>query len=144
MGRIGNDLLIGNALANVLNGGAGNDALRGGKGNDTYRFGVAVMASEVDTIEELAAGGTDLLDFSELPVGRPVSIDLGQMQIGVEGTRTIQVAGAGQNLQLENLLGGAGNDLLIGNNLANTITEEQVAMSCVALRATTSISLQVR
>jgi len=34
-GGTGNDVLIGNIIANVLNGGGGNDALTGGGGNDT-------------------------------------------------------------------------------------------------------------
>ncbi|MBH2033804.1 MAG: M10 family metallopeptidase, partial [Pseudomonadales bacterium] len=53
-----NDTIIGNAVANILNGGTGNDTLIGGLGNDTYVVNIATdvisetstLASEIDTV----------------------------------------------------------------------------------------------
>lgn len=52
-GGEGDDVLIGNAMANVLNGGGGNDTLQGNEGNDQFYggFGVNVLdgGSGLDT-----------------------------------------------------------------------------------------------
>ena len=50
-GGSGNDLLIGNSVANVLNGGGGNDLLIGLGGNDTLNLG---------------SGGNDIVGYSSL------------------------------------------------------------------------------
>ena len=51
-GGAGNDTIIGDGNANVLNGGAGNDNLSGGAGNDTFNY---TIGDGVDTID----GGAD-------------------------------------------------------------------------------------
>jgi Ca2+-binding RTX toxin-like protein len=92
----------------------------GGSGDDQYIFENAI-ASQTDTIEELAAIGTDDLDFSFST--NPVVLDLlaTTRQIGTHGLRRIQVNVIGQGANFENLYGGRGNDRLSGNNKANII-----------------------
>ena len=120
------DVLTGNALANALTGnggndtltgGAGNDSLTGGLGDDLYLFATST-ALGTDTLNE-SAGGIDTLDFS------------GTTSLGVTvnlGTTATQVVNANLALVLglatafENVVGGAGNDLLTGNTLANVLT----------------------
>lgn len=53
---VGDDVLTGNDLANLLNGGAGNDTLRGGAGNDTLIGGPGS-----DTLE--GGNGDDTAEF---------------------------------------------------------------------------------
>jgi serralysin len=56
----GNDLLVGNDVANRLEAGAGNDTINGGKGNDTL-----VGGSGLDTFVIADTGGLDtILDFT--------------------------------------------------------------------------------
>lgn len=57
-GGYGNDTLIGNASANVLDGGGGYDTLRGGAGNDTYYVAADTYTYHA-TVVELANEGID-------------------------------------------------------------------------------------
>jgi serralysin len=81
-GGSGNDLIIGNALKNVLVGNGGNDVIIGGDGLDTIKLGagddifVAEIGSTttrlktgtmpVDIITDFDASGDDLIDLSGL------------------------------------------------------------------------------
>ncbi|MFM7160910.1 MAG: hemolysin, partial [Planctomycetaceae bacterium] len=109
--------LAGNGGTDTLTGGAGNDSLTGGLGDDVYLF-AANSALGTDTLNE-SAGGVDTLDFS------------GTTTLGVTvnlGTTAGQVVNANLSLVLglatsfENVVGGAGNDLLTGNTLANLLS----------------------
>lgn len=130
-GGAGADTLVGNGGANVLVGGAGNDTLtggdgddtlKGGAGNDVYVFG-ATGTQQSDTVVELAAGGTDTLDFSALGVGDAVTVNLASTGTALAGhtNRTIVTDGAGGAAQWEHVIGGAGSDTLIGNAAANNL-----------------------
>ncbi len=66
----GNDVVIGNALANYLfgqggldyiDGLAGNDYLNGGAGADRFRFSIALGATNIDTIADFQHGIDDIL-----------------------------------------------------------------------------------
>jgi serralysin len=61
----GNDTLIGNEAANVLDGGAGTDTLTGGAGQDTFRFeaGDSAVGSGRDRITDFDG---DLIDLSAI------------------------------------------------------------------------------
>ncbi len=124
-GGTGNDILTGNAVANVLVGGSGNDTLNGAGGNDSllgglgddiYVFGLAT-SSEADLVTELSNQGTDLLNFSSLTT--PVVLNLASIAVqGVHANRTIKLNATNT---LENATGGTGNDILTGNAFANVL-----------------------
>lgn len=117
-GGAGNDRLIGGTQGDILIGGGGNDLLRGGAGNDTYRFDVDQVLG-ADTIDELpgAANGLDLLDFAQTTtVG--VSVDLSvttPQTVHATNLKLTLTSGA----SLEYIIGGDGNDTLVGNALDN-------------------------
>ncbi|HEV7658559.1 MAG TPA: M10 family metallopeptidase C-terminal domain-containing protein, partial [Allosphingosinicella sp.] len=54
-GGSGNDVLIGNAAANILTGGGGSDRMEGGAGNDTY------FVDAADTVVENLGAGFDAI-----------------------------------------------------------------------------------
>ena len=124
-GGAGSDLLSGNDLANSIFGGSGNDALSGGggndslygqQGNDTYIF-AAASSLENDFVLELPNQGTDTLDFSALSIGVSLGLNTNSIQ-AAHTNRTVQL---NQNATFENVIGGSGNDTLIGNSLANIL-----------------------
>ena len=122
-GELG-DTLLGNTLANTL---------AGGPGDDRYQF--RGLAQGLDTVVELAGGGTDTADFSLAPAGG-VTFDL--------SLTSAQTPFAGQSVKLsagdviENALGSAGNDFLWGNALANHLDGAGGADCCTAQTATTN------
>jgi Tol biopolymer transport system component len=100
-GEDSNDLISAGKGNDLLNGGAGNDTLTGGIGNDT-----------------LAGGdGVDTADYSTGTDGVTVNLTAGT------GGSTVPVAGAGSGADLlsgiENIVGSAFNDVLVGNDSAN-------------------------
>jgi Ca2+-binding RTX toxin-like protein len=101
-GGSGSDRLVGDAGANTLSGGAGgDDTLSGLGGND------------------LLAGGTgrDLADYAYASAGLSATL-------GILGTATVTV-GAGDTdtlVDIEDLVGGFGNDRLGGNLGANALS----------------------
>ncbi len=124
-GGSGNDTFVGNSLANVLRGNAGNDALNGAAGNDTlfggtdndlYTFGVATSA-EADVVGEVPSHGTDTLTFSSLSADVSLKLSLTTAQV-VHSNRTLSLS---SGTAFENVIGGSGNDMLIGNSLRNDL-----------------------
>jgi Ca2+-binding RTX toxin-like protein len=129
----GDDTLTGDAVANVMNGGAGNDTFIAtiGDGNDSYNgaggvdtydlsrtFAGAIVTSTVAISAEI---GTDVLANIENIIGSQGSdnITLGagaNFADGQDGNDTIST-GAGN----DTLLGGAGDDTLIGGTGADLI-----------------------
>ena len=125
IGGSGSDLLVGNALDNTLTGGAGDDILNGTTGsdmliggldNDTYTFGTATVG-ETDKVVENTGEGTDSLSFVTRTTAVTVSLNSTAMQ-SVHTDRRLKLNSGGT---IENAFGGAGNDTLIGNFLANRI-----------------------
>ncbi|MBD2268664.1 hypothetical protein H6F62_07755 [Anabaena sp. FACHB-1391] len=113
----------GNAGNNVITGNSGNNILTGGAGNDTYVFSVA-NALGADTIVEAANEGIDTIDFSDprTNIAVPVNINLGittQQSVTVNNSNLKLTLSAGN--VIENAIGGAGNDLLTGNALDNSL-----------------------
>jgi diguanylate cyclase (GGDEF)-like protein len=97
-GGPGNDQLYGGGGKDLLDGGDGNDLLGGGYGGDTIRGGP----------------GTDTVTYTYFK--DPVAVSL-------DGVANDGIAHDGSNVagDVENILGGPGNDLLSGNAAANVI-----------------------
>jgi hypothetical protein len=93
-GGSGNDSLVGDGLSNWLIGGDGNDSLNGGTGNDTLDGGM----------------GHDWASYS-LATGA-VTVDLGAGSSSGDH-------GIDRLISIEAVAGGSGNDMLIGNGVAN-------------------------
>jgi Ca2+-binding RTX toxin-like protein len=141
IGGSGNDLMSGafvnNRADNEFTGNAGNDLMDGGAGNDTFHEGSA--ANGADDMD--GGTGSDTCDYSART--NPVSVNLdsadndgeageGDNCGGVVDLFDIQVqnrapqGGIGEGdpeaaQDVENVLGGSGNDVLTGDNEANVL-----------------------
>ena len=113
-GGSGNDILTGNSLNNLLVGGAGNDRLYGAAGNDTYAFNTNTPLNS-DTVYDGA--GIDQLSFVGSTAAVAVNLGLTTAQT-VNANLTLTLASA---TAFENVTGGSGNDILIGNTLNNIL-----------------------
>lgn len=106
-GGIDNDILYGGADADILNGDAGNDILWGEAGADIVNGGAgsdlihATLVGE-DTID----GGADI-DTVSFAAASAITVDL--------------TNAAHKLTNIENVIGGAGNDSITGNALANLL-----------------------
>lgn len=111
-GGSSNDTLIGDNGDNVLDGGAGVNALYGLAGNDFFAGGTSTGG-----INQLWGGtGTNTVDYSEIS---SVRVDLGAGSGHVlNGTAFVL---ADQMVDIQNAIGGVGNDRLIGNDGDNRL-----------------------
>ena len=135
-GLDGNDDLRGDALADMIDGGAGNDYLRGGEGNDT-------LVGDIGDDQLYGDGGNDVLNggvgFDTLigGVGNDTYVvdNVGDVvtELGNEGIDTVQSSityTLGNNVENLTLIGtsvinGTGNtvdNILTGNSAANVLT----------------------
>lgn len=114
-GGSGNDILFGNASNNVITGGAGNDVEDGEAGNDTYSFNTSTALGS-DQIED--SSGVDTLFFGGSSNNVTVNLGLATPQV-VNANLTLTLNTA---TTIENATGGNGNDIIIGNTLANVLT----------------------
>ena len=139
-GGSGDDLLTGDAGANVLSGGNGNDTFFAamGDGNDTYNGGNAGGIDTVDfsatnagatittagAIGDLAATGIDVFTSIENIIGSQgddtITFNGGANVLDGRGGNDTINAGAAN----DTLLGGAGNDTLNGEAGADTLNGE--------------------
>ena len=104
----GNDSLLGDGNANVFFGGLGNDSLSGDLGNDTLSGGAGN-----DSLE--GGLGTDWLSYSDLTgATQAVTVSLASL-------RATGAAGNDSFSGFENIISGAGNDTLQGDDNANTL-----------------------
>ncbi len=118
-GGVGNDTLEGGPGNDTLAGGVGNDTLIGGAGADTLsgdagddRFDEGSAASGADAIH--GGAGLDLVDFGART---------GDLTVVMDGATSSGLAGEGDTIfgDVENLLGGAGDDTLTGNAADNLL-----------------------
>jgi hypothetical protein len=98
-GLAGNDSLLGAAGNDTLEGGAGADTMGGGAGDDLF-----FITDAGDVVMELADGGADTI-IASVNMTMPDQVEVLQIASGISGIT---------------ITGGAGNDMLVGNGLANT------------------------
>jgi Ca2+-binding RTX toxin-like protein len=91
------DILTGNAGANVLDGSGGNDLLAGGAGDDVLDGG----------------DGLDTATYAASPAGVDVNLGFGAATDGLGGTDTL--------VGIENVTGTSGNDAISGDSGANVL-----------------------
>ena len=116
-GAGGDDTLQGDAGNDTLLAvEAGNDTLAGGTDDDVYLFNTN-SALGSDTVTELAAGGTDGLDFSGSTGAIQVDLGIAGFSQAVNGNLNLTLT----NAEVENIVGGSGNDDLTGNAGDNTL-----------------------
>ena len=124
-----NNSLIGNAGANILDGGAGNDYMAGGTGNDIY-----IIDNVGDILVEGSTGGVDTVRssvswtlanyFEHLELTGSAAID------GIGNTLANTIIGnSAANLingmtSADTMMGGAGDDIYIVDNVGDIVTEE--------------------
>lgn len=125
-GGLAGDSLTGSASDDEIHGGAGDDTISGGDGDDTL-YGDAGNDTFVEEAD-LASSGTDqfsggadidTMDYSARTATVTVTLDAAVLAVGDDGE-----AGELDNcaVDIENIIGGDGNDSLTGNALANVIT----------------------
>ena len=122
MGGDDNDLLNGGLGNDLLEGGRGDDQLIGGKGHDTYLF-ADTDTVETDTLTELPSQGTDVLDFSSLTTAVTVKLT-SETALATHLNRTVKTSATGivkLAPNFENVVGGAGDDQILGNIAANSL-----------------------
>jgi len=102
----GDDILRGGQGDDVLWGDVGNDDLRGHTGND-----VLIGGAGNDTLD--GYDGIDTADFSADTAGVLVDLATGQAISTDSGTDMLQ--------NIENVTGGAGDDMITGSNKANVL-----------------------
>ena len=119
IGGAGNDALSGDDTANLINGRGGNDVMFG-KGGDDTMIGGGHLVGGYDVL--YGDAGIDTMSFAEVSSQVYADLLIGS-PYGVGYVNT----GAGfvhdsLFFAFENIIGGAGNDILQGDNNANTLT----------------------
>jgi Ca2+-binding RTX toxin-like protein len=117
IGGVGNDNLSGEDGNDYLYGQVGDDTLAGGNGADFYVIDADIDLG-TDTINEDlgAAGGMDTLDFRTTTT-KAININLG---FGAQTVATgVQLQFTSAIAPIENVYGGALNNVLLGNTLNN-------------------------
>jgi hypothetical protein len=104
------DTLLGDAGDNRITGNTGNDAMAGGLGNDTFVFADGWGS---DTVTELPAEGTDLLDFSAVTNDLTFNLYTDGLSAGYD-TNLVLYSGN----DVENLIGGSSDDNFIFSDQA--------------------------
>ncbi|KPF72828.1 adhesin [Bosea sp. AAP35] len=109
-GGVGNDVIDGGEGDDTLLGEAGDDLLKGGEGDDTLEGGegddVLIGGAGDDLLD--GGDGIDTADYSTDTAG--VRVDL------AAGTASGDEAGADELVSIETVIGGAGNDILLGDD----------------------------
>jgi Ca2+-binding RTX toxin-like protein len=121
VGGLGNDSLRGGSGNDVIKGQGGNDSLLGGAGNDLldggtsgdYLLGGSVALQGADGADTFKGGdGNDWADYGFRADNVSLTLD-GKINDGAANEKDFILS------DVENLLGGRGNDLLVGNALVN-------------------------
>jgi Ca2+-binding RTX toxin-like protein len=107
LGGTGADTITGTTGNNVLNGGAGNDNISGNDGDDTLIGGAGT-----DTLN--GGNGIDTVDYSYGSVAQTINLSL-------TASQTISSGDADTITNVENVVGGSGNDTITGSTVANIL-----------------------
>ena len=109
----GNDILHGNEASNVITGAAGDDLISGGPGNDTLNGNDGQDTFWMDSGNDKIDGGNgiDTLDLSEAT--KPFWVNLKTKIAEGDGNDTLN--------SIETIIGSPLDDLLTGNDEANSI-----------------------
>jgi Ca2+-binding RTX toxin-like protein len=115
IGGTGNDSIAGDTNVNSLTGGAGNDTLFGSVGGTGDTLDGGAGATSIDTA-----------DYSSLSATQSITVSLPNTNTTGNGGFTVSVAGGtgvqtDTLLSIENITGGAGNDIIGGDASANVI-----------------------
>jgi hypothetical protein len=120
-GRGGNDTLHGGANNDTLNGGTGSDFIFGDAGQDTIIFGNGLLG-DFDNIN--GGADRDLLDMSSTSNGA-IWIDFGYNVISgpntAAGVNLFTAAGEGRVVQMDSMIGTGFNDTMRGDAGSNFI-----------------------
>jgi Ca2+-binding RTX toxin-like protein len=108
-GGAGDDVIVGSPGADVIDGGDGNDTLSGDYGDDLLIGGAG---SDIQN----GGAGVDTVDYRARTAAVTVTIGNGAPDDGEVGEQDSVAA------DVEAVIGGGGNDVLRGNDLANTLT----------------------
>lgn len=111
-GTIGNDLMDGRGGNDTLNGAGGDDTLLGGSGNDLLSGGAGNDTFFLDSGDDRIDGGAGI-DWLAIASAVGVTVGLGGSRDGAMGRDRIA--------NVENVVGGAGNDQIGGDRLANIL-----------------------
>jgi Ca2+-binding RTX toxin-like protein len=114
-GDAGDDTLIGGGRADILDGGDGNDALFGGAGIDTLTGGAGDDLLQGDADADILDGGQGSDTASWAPSADPVAVTL-------DGQANDGATGENDGANVENIIGGHGDDHLTGNAESNGIS----------------------
>jgi len=106
-------VIFGGAGNDTLAGGPGNDTLIGGQGNDWFLEGLSGTTTGADVF--VGSDGIDTIDYSGRSAGVTVTLD-GTADDGEGGTE-----GDNVGTDIENIIGGDGNDILTGSSKNNII-----------------------
>ena len=105
-GGAGNDTLNGDGGYDTLNGGNGNDVMNGGSGNDTFIGGAG---------NDVMDGGTGI-DTADYFQSTAIVVDLNTNFLSGG------LAAGDSIVNIENVTGGVGDDILTGNSAANKLS----------------------
>lgn len=114
-GGAGNDIISGEAGDDTLHGDEGNDLLIGGEGDDRLFGSTGNDVLRGDAGDDLLDGGegVDTVDYSADTAGVTVDLSAGE----AEGDDS----GYDELISIENVIGGSGNDVLIGDDRDNIL-----------------------
>jgi Ca2+-binding RTX toxin-like protein len=122
VGGAGNDTLTGSANADTIYGGPGNDTITGGDGDDTLHGDAGddtfVCGADADGADVFNGGaGTDTVTYAARGVGEDVTVTIDNVANDGESGELDNV-----KTDVENLIGGAGDDNFTGSASANVLT----------------------
>ena len=119
------DSLIGNGFANILNGLGGSDTISGGGGADTLKGGDDddLLSGGIDGYDDMVLGGAGI-DTVSYATTRDMTITLGENGAGGTGVinqSSLPAVVEDRLFDIENVLGGQGNDTIVGNSQNNRL-----------------------